>query len=67
MSNKRLIKRGLKYMIQFLILFMASRFVPSVKIDLKEVTTIAMVGAISFAILDMYSPTINYKDKKVDA
>ena len=59
MGNKELVKRALKYIIQWLVVFMAAKFIPSKKLDFKDITIIAIIGAISFAILDMYSPTLS--------
>jgi positive regulator of sigma E activity len=53
------IKKGLKYILQLIVIFMAAKFVPSKELDFKDVTIIAIIGAVSFAIIDMYSPSVS--------
>ena len=55
------VKKGLKYILQLIVIFMAAKFVPSKELDFKDVTIIAIIGAVSFAIIDMYSPSISKK------
>lgn len=64
--KKETLKRGLKYIIQTLVIFLAAKLVPKGKLTLKEVTMIAIVGAIGFAVLDMYSPTVSDMGRKVN-
>ncbi len=59
-----MIKRALKYIIHALILYMAAKFVPSRDLSLREVTIIAAIGSVTFAILDMYYPAVSDKARK---
>jgi len=56
--TKQKIRRVLKYLIHWIIIFAATKYIPSGKLTFKEVTMVAMVGAISFAILDLYVPVV---------
>ena len=46
----------LKYLIEGLAIAIVAYAVPQKKLKLNEVATIALVGAATFAILDMYAP-----------
>ena len=46
----------LKYLIEGLAIAIVAYALPQKKLKLDEVTTIALVGAATFAILDMYAP-----------
>ena len=46
----------LKYLIEGLAIAIVAYAVPQKKLKLDEVATIALVGAATFAILDMYAP-----------
>ena len=58
MLSVKSLKKGLKYILQLIVIFIAAKFVPSKELDLKDITIIAIIGAVSFAIIDMYSPNI---------
>ena len=58
-KKKGTVKKIVKYILQMLVVFIAAKYIPTKKLSFKEVTIIAMVGAISFAILDMYAPSIS--------
>nr|QBK88884.1 MAG: uncharacterized protein LCMiAC01_05660 [Mimivirus LCMiAC01] len=57
-KNER-IKKTIKYLMQLVIIFLAAKYIPSTKLSLKDITIIAMIGAITFAILDMFSPCLS--------
>jgi len=56
---KEQLVKALKYVLEWTAIVAASTLIPSHKLTWKEVMMIAMVGAIAFAILDMYSPTVS--------
>jgi hypothetical protein len=53
------IKRAVKYLVEGAAVALAARYIPSEKIDLKEVAMIAFTAACVFAILDMYAPSVS--------
>jgi hypothetical protein len=50
-----LLKRGIKYILLALIIALSTIWVPSQKLQTKEIFIIATIGAVAFAILDIYS------------
>tara|TARA_B000000609_G_C24080205_1_gene296932 strand:- start:285 stop:557 length:273 start_codon:yes stop_codon:yes gene_type:complete len=59
-----IIKRAIKYLLEGGAVALAARYIPSEKIDLKEVAGIAFTAACVFAILDMYAPSISIAARK---
>lgn len=53
------IKRAVKYLVEGAAVALAARYIPSEKIDLKEVAMIAFTAACVFALLDMYAPSVS--------
>jgi hypothetical protein len=53
------IKRAVKYLLEGAAVALAARYIPSEKIDLKEIAMIAFTAACVFAILDMYAPSVS--------
>jgi hypothetical protein len=58
------LRRGLKYLVHWIILFIAIKYIPSTKLSIEDVTKIAIFGAVSFAILDLYAPIISKNGKR---
>jgi len=58
-----MIRRALKYIIQGLTIALAAYYIPMTKskckLNFQEITMIAIVGVATFAILDMYTPSIS--------
>jgi|TARA_B110000971_G_scaffold125365_1_gene128298 hypothetical protein len=58
-----MVRRALKYIIQGLAIAIAAYYIPMVKskckLTFQEITMIAIVGTVTFAILDMYTPSIS--------
>ncbi len=57
-SQQEMYKRMFKYIIQWIIIALAANYVPSKQLKTSEIIIIATIGAITFAILDMYIPAI---------
>ena len=53
------IKRAIKYLTEGAAVALAARYIPSEKMDIKEISLIAFTAACVFAILDMYAPSIS--------
>jgi hypothetical protein len=56
--SKKYIRRFLRYIIMFFILFLASQYIPECKISYESAFILSTIGAISFALLDMYYPLV---------
>ena len=52
-------KRMFKYLVYALVVGMAVKYVPAQKLTTRETIMIAVIAAITFAILDMYTPTVD--------
>ncbi len=57
-TNDELIKKIIKYILFAFITGVAVRYIPKCMTSNEEILKISAVSAISFAILDMYSPSI---------
>jgi hypothetical protein len=58
MDVSEVVTRAIKYLIEGLVVAGAAVFIPRHKIPLDEVTTLALVAAAVFAVLDLVSPSI---------
>ena len=54
-----IIKRSIKYLLEGAAVAIAARYIPSEKINIKEISMIAFTAACVFAILDLYAPSIS--------
>jgi hypothetical protein len=53
------IKRFVKYLLEAIAVVLAARYIPQYRMNLREILLIGATAAISFAILDMYAPTVS--------
>jgi ABC-type Co2+ transport system permease subunit len=53
-----LVVRAIKYFLEGLAVALASFIIPQKKLNLEEILAIAMVGAVSFALLDLLAPSV---------
>jgi hypothetical protein len=51
-------KRIIKYILMGFIILVAVRYIPNQPINTKEIIMIGLISSISFAMLDMVSPSI---------
>lgn len=51
-----IVQRAIKYLIEGLAVAVAAYYIPKKKMQLEEIAMIAVSGALTFALLDMYSP-----------
>jgi len=56
------IKKLLKYILLSFIIFVSLRYIPQNKLNVTDVLKISSIGAISFAILDIISPSVTIKN-----
>lgn len=52
------VKRVVKYLLHAFIIAFAVRYLTTCEIDTQDTLIIAMISAVTFAILDMFSPAI---------
>ena len=55
---KEILKRALKYFVEGAMVALAAFFIPRKKMDWEEILMIALTAAATFALLDMYAPSI---------
>ncbi len=69
MSNLELdlqeaMKRAVKYLVEGAAVAVAAYYIPRRKMGLEEVAMIAVTGAATFAVLDMYAPAVSDAARK---
>ena len=55
---QEILKRAIKYLIEGAAVAVAAYYIPRRKMGLEEITLIAITAAATFALLDMYAPSI---------
>jgi hypothetical protein len=58
-TNISKIQKLLKYILMGFIVLVATKYIPDSTLQIKEILMISASSSISFAILDMVSPTIS--------
>jgi hypothetical protein len=53
------VKRAVKYIIEGAAVAVAAYYIPKKQMDIAEIVMIALTAACTFAILDMYAPSIS--------
>jgi len=56
------IKKLLKYILLSFIIFVSLRYIPQNKLNIGETLKISSIGGISFAILDVISPSVSIQN-----
>ena len=59
-DSKEITKRIFKYILEGLAVGIASYYLPQKSLRLLDIISISLTASISFAILDMYAPSIEY-------
>jgi hypothetical protein len=59
-SVMEFVKRLLKYLVEGLVVAIAASTIPKKSLDLQDVGVIALSAAATFALLDLFAPTISY-------
>ena len=57
-NNISKVQKIVKYILMGLIIYVALNYIPEISIKKKEIIMISATSSITFAILDMLSPTI---------
>jgi len=61
LDSNEILKRSIKYLIVALIVALAANNIPKNKINTQEAVIISITAACTFAIVDMYAPTVTNK------
>ena len=65
-TNKEKCKIIIKYILMGLTMLVSLRYIPNQLLDNSELLTISFISSISFAILDMISPSILISQKTIN-
>jgi ABC-type Co2+ transport system permease subunit len=60
MDMRELMTRILKYVVEGLMVAVAAFFIPQKVMKLEEIAMIALTAAATFALLDMYAPSVGH-------
>ena len=56
---QEIVKRAVKYLIEGAAVAFAAFYIPENKLPMEQVVTIAMTAAATFALLDLYAPSVS--------
>lgn len=59
-SLMEFVKRLLKYLVEGVVVAIAAYSIPKQKLDVQDIGVIALSAAATFALLDLFAPTISY-------
>jgi hypothetical protein len=59
-NSRELCKRVVKYVLMGLVIAICTLVIPKPKIDLEAVIALSLVSACTFAIIDVFVPTMSY-------
>ena len=59
-SIMEFVKRLLKYLVEGIVVAIAAYTIPQKKLDLQDIAVIGLSAAATFALLDLFAPTISY-------
>jgi hypothetical protein len=62
-TNNSLNIKILKYVLMSLVVALATRYIPDITIKTKEIVMIGAISGITFALLDIASPSIKIQEK----
>ena len=65
-TDKEKCKRIIKYILMSLVMLVSLRYIPNQLLNNNELLTISFIASISFAILDMISPSILISQKTIN-
>lgn len=61
---QEVVKRAIKYFIEGVCVAVAAYYIPQKKMKMEEVVMVAITAAATFAILDMYAPSISHATRQ---
>ena len=65
-TDKEKCKRIIKYILMSLVMLVSLRYIPNQLLNNYELLTLSFISSISFAILDMISPSILISQKTIN-
>jgi hypothetical protein len=64
MNLNEVLKRMIKYMIEGIFVAIAAYTIPKKKLDVEEVLVVGLMGACTFAVLDVFVPAIGQSTRQ---
>ncbi len=64
MNFGELFKRAIKYIVEGIMVALAAYAIPQKKLNLEEVTIVALIAAMTFAILDTFIPSMGVSTRQ---
>ncbi len=64
MNFSELFKRAIKYIVEGIMVALAAYAIPQKKLNLEEVTMVALIAATTFAILDTFIPSMGVSTRQ---
>ncbi len=64
MNFGELFKRAIKYIVEGIMVALAAYAIPQKKLNLEEVTMVALIAATTFAILDTFIPSMGVSTRQ---
>ncbi len=64
MNFGELFKRAIKYIVEGIMVALAAYAIPQKKLNLEEVTMVALIAATTFAILDTFVPSMGVSTRQ---
>ena len=61
-KSKNLLKKVVKYFLLFIVVLISAHNIPIQQLDISESFMIGVSAACTFAVLDLYSPVVCYKN-----
>ncbi len=65
-TDKEKCKRIIKYILMSLVMLVSLRYIPNQLLNNNELLTISFISSISFAVIDMISPSILISQKTIN-
>jgi ABC-type Co2+ transport system permease subunit len=64
MNFGELFKRAIKYIVEGIVVALAAYAIPQKKLNFEEVTIVALIAAMTFAILDTFIPSMGISTRQ---
>ncbi|AYV82007.1 MAG: hypothetical protein Homavirus2_11 [Homavirus sp.] len=58
-NTSEIIRRSMKYLVMLFVLALSLKYIPSTSLENKEIIILSTIGVITFAILDIYCPSVS--------
>ena len=60
--SKKKLRKFLRYVIMFLVLFISTQYIPECTVSYETAGIMAMVASVTFCVIDMYFPVLCHEN-----